>query len=257
MSVEVRVEEAVATVTIDRPEVLNAIDPPTRTELEEIFTELDHDPRVRVIVLTGAGERSFCAGADLKAGTPVGLEYWVQERPHGFGAISHRPQLLKPVLARVNGLALGGGFEMVLGCDIVIAAEHAVFGLPEPLVGGLPLDAGIPLLARAVPRKIANDLLLTGRRIAADEAASWGLVNEVVPAAELDEAVQRWVGRLTRPAPLSQRAIKEQLVLAYNQPVEAVLRYGGPATMRALRSPDADEGAAAFREKRAPQWTGG
>jgi crotonobetainyl-CoA hydratase len=256
MTVRVDITGAVALITIDRPEVRNAIDPVTAAELDRTIGDLDADGAIRVIVLTGAGDLAFCAGADLKSGAPVGTGYWLTEREHGFGGISHRPELLTPVIARVNGVALGGGFEMVLGCDLAVVADTATFGLPETVVGGMPLDGGIPLLARTIPNKIARDLLLTGRRISAVEAERWGLVNEVVPSAELDAAVERWVERLLSPAPLSQRGVKELLALAHDRPVEDVLRHAGPATLRALESSDAVEGAAAFRERRIPRWTG-
>jgi crotonobetainyl-CoA hydratase len=256
MSVHLDIAGPVATVTIDRPEVRNAVDPATAAELDRLIGELGEDQSVRVIVLTGAGDRAFCAGADLKSGAPVGTGYWLTERAHGFGGISHRPELLTPVIARVNGVALGGGFEMVLGCDLAVAVESASFGLPETTVGGMPLDGGIPLLARTLPSKIARDLLLTGRRVSAAEAERWGLVNEVVPASELDTAVTRWVERLLTAAPLSQLGVKELLALAHDRPVGAVLRHAGAVTLRALGSADALEGAAAFRERRLPHWTG-
>jgi crotonobetainyl-CoA hydratase len=245
----------VGTIVIDRPEVLNAVDPPTAEAIDHALNEFDTDPAIRVIVLTGAGGRSFCAGADLKSGAPVGTPYWLTDRPRGFGGISHRPALLTPVIARVNGLALGGGFEMVLGCDLAVAVDSAWFGLPEVLVGGLPLDAGIPLLAGTLPDKLARDLLLTGRRLGVYEALRHGIVNQVVPQDGLDAAVEGWVERLLAAAPLSQRAVKEQLAFARDHPVAEILRYGGPATLRALGSSDSSEGAAAFRERRSPHWT--
>lgn len=254
MSIRLEVSGHRATVTIDRPGVLNALDGEHARALEDTWTALAADERVRVVVLTGAGERAFCAGADLKAGDPEGLAYLQARNPHGFGGISLRPRFPHPVLARVNGHALGGGLEMVLGCDLAVAAEEATFGLPEALVGRVPLDGGVALLARALPPKLARELLLTGRRIAADEALALGLVNRVVARAELDAAVEELVERLLAAAPLSQRAIKHWLA-GPADPVAA--REAVPdALLRAVDSEDGAEGPRAFREKRKPVWRG-
>jgi enoyl-CoA hydratase/carnithine racemase len=201
MTDEVRFEitDHVARVTIDRPAVLNAVDGPTHERLCEIWERIEADRDVRAVVVTGAGERAFCVGADMSAAAiaKTGLEYWADLDPNGFGGLSLRTTLDVPVIARVNGYALGGGMEMVLGCDIVIAAEHAKFGLTEPRVGRLPLDGGVFQLVRRVPHTQAMGLLLTGRRAEAAEMRAMGLVNEVVPAAELDAAVERWLADVT------------------------------------------------------------
>jgi len=161
-----------------------------------------------------------------------------------------------PVIARVNGHALGGGMEMVLGCDIVVAARHATFGLPEPRVGRLALDGGIALLPRRIPHVWAMGLLLTGRRIGADEAVRMGLVNEVVEAAQLDAAVQRWVDDILACAPLSLRAIKQMVRSGAALGAKEAQQLRLPALIAALISADQEEGVRAFREKRAPRWTG-
>ncbi len=161
-----------------------------------------------------------------------------------------------PVIARVNGLAVGGGFELVLGCDIVIAADHASFGLPEARVGRMPLDGGMILLPRLIPQKIAMGMLLTGRRISAAEALDHGLVNEVVGADELDAAVERWVGEILECAPLSVKAIKESVKETADLPVEQAYAKRLPSLIAALESGDAEEGPRAFREKRKPVWQG-
>src|SRR5262249_32157239 len=148
----------------------------------------------RAIVLTGTGERAFCAGADMSAADDrTGIEYWAFSHPTGFGGLSLRTTLDIPIIARVNGHALGGGLEMMLGCDIVVAAEHATFGLTEPRVGRIPLDGGMVLLQRQIGYRAALSMLLTGRRITAADALARGLINEVVPSAELDAAVERWL----------------------------------------------------------------
>ena len=165
------VKDHVARVTIDRPDRMNAIDEASEAELMRIWAAIEQDEQVRCVVLTGAGERAFCTGADMKqSGNKTGLEYWAAARPGGFGGLALRETLDVPVIARVNGHALGGGMEMVLGCDIVVAAENASFGLPEPRVGRLALDGGIAILPRRIPHVWAMGMLLTGRRVPAAEA---------------------------------------------------------------------------------------
>jgi crotonobetainyl-CoA hydratase len=209
MPVHFEVRDHVARVKIDRPEVMNAVDAATERELETIWAAIESDRGVRAVVLTGAGERAFCTGADMKAGSGAsGLDYWASARPNGFGGIALRQTLDVPVIARVNGHAAGGGFEMVLGCDIVVAADNATFSLPEARVGRLPLDGGMTLLQRQIPFRAAMGIMLTGRRIKASEALSLGIVNEVVLLAELDAAVERWLADILACAPLSVRAIK-------------------------------------------------
>jgi len=256
MSVRYEISERVATLTIDRPAMLNAIDLATEAELQRIWTDLEQRQEVRVVVLTGAGERAFCVGADMKNPSTSGLEYWARARPGGFGGIALRDSLNLPVIARVNGFALGGGFEMVLGCDIVVACEESSFGLPEPLVGRMPLDGGMTLLQRQIPYRRAMGMLLTGERIDAARALEWGLVNEVVPRAGLDAAVARWVERILACAPLSVQAIKQVVrSTASMSPTDAqALRL--PALVAALQSEDSQEGVRAFQEKRKPVWQG-
>ncbi|MGJ7610029.1 MULTISPECIES: enoyl-CoA hydratase-related protein [unclassified Variovorax] len=257
MSVLFEVVDHVATVTIDRPEVLNAIDLPTEAALQRIWSEIEARDDIRAVVLTGAGERSFCAGADLKNTSNLkGVEYWAAARPGGFGGIALRETLDVPVIARVNGFALGGGFEMVLGCDIVVACEEASFGLPEPLVGRLPLDGGMLLLQRQIPYRQAMGMMLTGQRVKAQRALEMGLVNEVVPRAELDTAVSRWVQQLLACAPLSLKAIKQVVRCTGTLSPAEAHRMRLPALVAALQSEDANEGVLAFQQKRKPQWLG-
>ncbi|MGH9319054.1 MAG: enoyl-CoA hydratase-related protein [Vicinamibacteria bacterium] len=260
MSVRYELHHNVARVVIERPEVRNAIDAATERALQDIWEQIESEPEARVVILTGAGDKAFSAGADMKSAAPEdaasGLEYWAKPRPGGFGGIALRTTLDVPVIARVNGVALGGGFEMVLGCDIVIACEEAEFGFPEPRVGRLPLDGGMVLLPRLVPEKWALGVLLTGRRIAATEAHRMGLVNDVVPRKDLDAAVDRWVAEILACAPLSLRAIKQVAQRTRGlSPAEAqAMRL--PAVIEALQSEDAAEGVRAFREKRPPEWSG-
>ncbi len=259
MSIRFDVADHVATITIARPAVMNAIDLATEAELQRIWGDLEQRRDVRVIVLTGDGERAFCVGADMKkpAGPALkGVDYWAAARPGGFGGIALRETLNIPVIARVNGYALGGGFEMVLGCDIVVACDEATFGLPEPLVGRMPLDGGMTLLQRQIPYRLAMGMLLTGQRITAKRALEIGLVNEVVPRAELDAAVARWVDQILACAPLSVQAIKQVVRMTGSLPATQAQALRLPALVAALQSEDADEGVKAFREKRKPQWQG-
>jgi len=257
VTIRFTVEDHVARVTIERPDRMNAIDEAAETELIRVWTAIEQDDSVRCVVLTGAGERAFCTGADMKqSGNKTGLEYWAAARPGGFGGLALRETLDVPVIARVNGHALGGGMEMVLGCDIVVAAEKATFGLPEPRVGRLALDGGIALLPRRMPHVWAMGMLLTGRRVSAAEALRFGLVNEVVPAGELDQAVDRWVADILACAPLSLRAIKQMVRGGAGLSPQEAQRLRLPALVAALQSIDQDEGVRAFVEKRAPQWQG-
>lgn len=257
MSVLFSIENHVARVTINRPDRMNAVDQRTEARLEEIWSAIESDPDIRCVVLTGTGERAFSAGADLKSGSGAsGLEYWARMNPNGFGGIALRQSLTVPVIARVNGVALGGGLEMVLGADIVIASDTARFGLPEAKVGRLPLDGGMVTLQRLIPRNIAAGLMMTGRMMSAAEAHAAGLVNAVVPPVNLDAEVNAWVADILKSAPLSVKAIKATLRrTAHLSPMEA-RAVQTPELIAALISEDSEEGVAAFQEKRAPVWRG-
>ncbi|WP_433876266.1 enoyl-CoA hydratase-related protein [Sinomonas atrocyanea] len=256
--VRLAVRDGVAWVVIDRPRVLNAVDGPTTARLNGIWEQIEADRSLRAVVVTGAGERAFCVGADMSASAvdKTGLEYWADLDPNGFGGLSLRQTLGIPVIARVNGYALGGGMEMVLGADIVVAAEHAQFGLTEPRVGRLALDGGIHQLVRRVPYTQAMSMLLTGRKASAAEMAAMGLVNEVVPAAELDAAVERWLGMIRACAPTSVRAVKQMVTRTAHLSAAEARAMRLPALMDAVDSKDSAEGVLAFQEKRAPVWPG-
>jgi crotonobetainyl-CoA hydratase len=256
MSVRFDVQDHVAHVTIDRPARMNAIDSATHQRLNEIWEEVEATPNIRCVVLTGAGERAFCAGADLKDDTgKSGVEYW-QGISDDFSGIALRRTLKTPLIARVNGLALGGGLEMVLGCDIVLAADTARFALPEAKVGRVPLDGGMVLLQRLIPRNIAVGMMMTGRMVSAPEMARYGLVNAVVPMADLDAEVDAWVADILTAAPLSLRAIKALVRETPDMPAHEAFMRQTPELILALNSEDANEGVVAFREKRPPIWKG-
>lgn len=247
----------VAHVTFDRPHVLNALDTASNRRCNEIWDQIENDPSVHVVVVTGAGEKAFCTGADMSVSGvgKTGVDYWADLDPNGFAGLSLRETLDVPVIARVNGYALGGGMEAVLGADLVVAAEHARFGLTEPRVGRLPLDGGMVKLRERVPHTQAMSMLLTGRKASAQEMADMGLVNEVVPWSDLDAAVDRWVEQILACAPTSLRAIKQVATRTARLSPREAHAARLPALMEALVSPNATEGVEAFQQKRKPNWS--
>lgn len=244
----------VLTVTIDRPAVRNALNRSAHRELGQVFDGFATDDTLRVAVIRGAGNRAFCAGSDLKEK----LDSSPDKYPDGgFAGLTHRFDLDKPVLAAVNGHALGGGLEIVLACDLAVAVESAEFGFPEPLVGLAALSGGIHRLMRQIAYKPAMGLLMTGGRIDAAAALQLGLVNEVVPPSSLGAAVDRWVSRILRCAPLAVQATKQVARRSLDDvSLASALRRDYPAVAAMLASRDAIEGPRAFAEKRAPDWTG-
>jgi dehydration protein DpgD len=248
----------VARVMINRPEVMNALHPPASEELSAIWDDFATDPNLWVAILTGAGERAFSAGNDLKY-TAAHANQMTGPRPPlkgGFGGITARFDLFKPIIAAVNGWAMGGGCEMALACDIIIAAEHARFGLPEPRVGLIAGAGGVHRLPRQIPQKIAMGMILTGKAIDAAEAHRWGLVNEVVPAAELMPTAERWAAEIMQCAPLAVRGSKEAALTGLDLPLESALRRSYDNMQAHMASADRIEGPKAFAEKRTPAWSG-
>lgn len=246
----------VAWVTLDRPEVMNALHPPCHDELDAIWNDFAADPELWVAVLTGAGERAFSAGNDLKW-TAQNAGKMPPMPKSGFAGLTTRFDLTKPIIAAVNGFALGGGFEIVLACDVVVAAEHAQLGLPEPKVGLMAAAGGAQRLARQIPLKVAMGMMLTGEPITAQRALELGLVNEVVPRTELLAAAGRWAERIAACSPLSVRATKQAALASLDRPLEDAIAIGNyPAVLELLRSDDAKEGPLAFAEKRKPVWKG-
>lgn len=245
-------------VTLDRPKA-NAIDVTASRALYAAFDRLRRDPRLRVAILTAAGEKFFSAGWDLKAAA-AGESIDADHGPGGFAGLTEFFDLGKPVIAAVNGLALGGGFELVLAADLVVAAEHAEFALTEVRLGLVPDAGGLLRLPARLPRPLAAELLLTGRRFSAAEAAGWGLVNRVVPAAELMTTARELADAVCAAAPLAVAAALEILRETEGAAAGAgfaIQRGDGMLAYRAmLGSQDAREGARAFAERRKPQWQG-
>ena len=249
-------EGPVTIVTLNRPEVMNALHSPAHHELHAAFDAFAADPDQWVAIVTGAGDRAFSAGNDLKhqaGGGGMGLP------PSGFAGLTERFDLTKPLIAAVNGVAMGGGFEIALACDLIVAADTATFALPEPRVGLAALAGGLHRLPRQIGQKQAMGMILTGRRVSAAEGANLGFVNEVVPAAELMGAARRWAAQICELSPMSIRASKEAVFKGLDEPslaaaMGAQMRY--PAISAMLRSEDFKEGPRAFAEKRAPKWQG-
>ncbi len=246
---------AILEVTLDRPKA-NAINLATSRRLNEIFAQFRDDPALRVAIVTGAGDRFFCAGWDLKAAS-AGERSDEDWGPGGFGGLNYPRNLDKPIISAVNGIACGGGFEIVLGTDIIVMEEHAQFGLPEINVGVLP-DAGTIKLRRRIPYHVAVEFLMTGRWMDAAEAKHWGLANHVVPRGAGLAKAREIAAQLVAGPPLLFPAIKQ--LLRHSEMVgehEAFELHDSLSRVQAvLRSEDLKEGALAFTEKRKPHWQG-
>lgn len=241
-------------VTMARPEAHNALNAAAHEELAAAFDAFAADPEQWVAIITGAGEKAFCAGHDLKQQATGG---GMAIPATGFAGLTSRFDMAKPVIAAVNGVAMGGGFEIVLACDIVVADARAVFALPEPRVGLAALAGGLQRLSRTIGVKRAMGMMLTGRRVSAEEGERLGFVNEVVDGDVLT-AARRWADEILACSPMSVRATKEAVLRGLDTPVDRFLQeqWDYPAIAAMMASQDAVEGPAAFAEKRAPVWTG-
>lgn len=255
--IDVKIDGHMTMVTLNRPEVMNAINSAMHDELQAAFDTFAADSQQHICVVRGAGERAFCAGSDLKAAIKDGHRDYPKD---GYAGLTERFDCPKPIIAAVNGVALGGGFELALACDIIIASESASFGLPEPLVGAVALGGGLHRLARQIGLKQSMGLILTSKRVDAAEGYRLGFVNEVVPATELDSAIARWCAEILRASPIAIRASKETVMRGLDAGgVEVAMANQAhyPAFAAWAKSEDAKEGPRAFAEKRPPVWNVG
>ena len=244
--------DGILTITLNRAQALNSLNAKACFELSDIFDRFAEDDSQRVAIITGAGDKAFCAGHDL-------IEDFDEPMPEtGWAGLSHRSGLNKPLIAAVNGFALGGGWELAMLCDVVVADPRASFGLPEPKVGFAALGGGARLLPHRVPYHVAIGLLLTGRSISAEAAARLGLVNEISAPGKVLETARSWAEDMLSCAPLALQ-LSKQLAVASADPAALrvpLQKMEIDLTHELMRSCDAREGMAAFKEKRAPVWTG-
>jgi crotonobetainyl-CoA hydratase len=247
-------EGPVTIVTIERPERMNALHPPANAELGAVFDEFAADPTAWVAIITGSGDKAFSAGNDLRYQAEGGKRL---PMPRGFGGLTSRFDLTKPVIAAVNGVAMGGGFEIALACDLIIASTHAVFALPEPRVGLAALAGGLHRLPRQIGTKQAMGMILTGRRVGAEEGLRLGFVNDIAPPEALLDVARRWAQDICACAPLSIRASKQVVYQGLGHASLADAMTAHYDAVRAMaQSEDYVEGPKAFAEKRAPRWQG-
>jgi len=242
-------------VTLSRPERYNALHIHSHAELAKVFDDFAAGPAQWLAIVTGAGDKAFCAGNDLKWQAEGGK---MGAPPSGFAGLTSRYDCNKPIIAAVNGVAMGGGFEIALACDLIIASENATFGLPEPRVGLAALTGGLQRLPREIGLKRALGMILTGRHVTAREGFELGFVNEVVPQGEALAAAERWAETICKNSPMSIRASKQTiervLAVSLEQAIAEQREY--PAVKAMVASQDYIEGPKAFSEKRPPKWVG-
>jgi len=250
--VDLRQDGKIAVVTLNRPEVMNAINTEMGRALDRTFAELAGEPSVRVVIVTGAGDRAFSAGGDLKERGPMTPDDWVRQH-RVFESAHHRVrQFAKPIFAAVNGVAAGGGLELALSTDFAIASEGARFGQPEVRRGIMPGGGGTQLLPRFLPRGLALELLMTGRLISADEALRWGLVNRLLPRERLMAAAEELAARIAANSPAAVQQAKKAARLGMEQPIEQAIAIELECYQRMVDHPDRYEGVRAFNEGREP-----
>jgi|TARA_Y100000389_G_scaffold75902_1_gene72556 crotonobetainyl-CoA hydratase len=241
-------------ITLNRPERMNALHSPAHFELEEIFNEFSTDPDAWVAIITGSGERAFCAGNDLRYQAEGGK---LERNPMGFAGLTSRFDLKKPIIAAVNGVAMGGGFEIALACDLIIASENARFALPEPKVGLAALAGGMHRLPRQIGMKRAMGMMLTGRTVEAQEGLSLGFVNEVVAHQDLMDSAKKWAESIMECSPTSVRTTKDVAMSGLSHAsVETAMEQKYDSVVDLFTGEDFVEGPLAFSEKRKPNWTG-
>ena len=245
----------ITTIILNRPDVMNALHSEAHFELHEVFNDFSSDPDQWVGIVTGAGDRAFSAGNDLKHQATGGK---MGSPPSGFAGLTSRFDLTKPLIAAVNGVAMGGGFEIALACDLIIASDKAVFALPEPKVGLAALAGGLHRLPRQIGLKRAMGMILTARRVSAEEGAALGFVNEVAPHDQLMAVANRWAQMICECSPMSIRASKQAIQMGLEQTLEEAIggQFKYPAVAQLFKSADFVEGPMAFAQKRAPNWTG-
>ena len=245
-------------ITLNRPKA-NAIDTQTSLALYNAFHAFQHNPELQVAVLSAAGERFFSAGWDLKAAAE-GEAVDADHGPGGFAGLTEYFSLTKPVIGAINGMAAGGGFELALSCDLLVASNNAQFFLPEAMIGIAPDSGGVFRLPKRLPRALAMEMMLTGKRLSAEEAQQHGLVNQVVAPEDLLDSALALAEQITAAAPLAQQAIKELVNVSEALSVEEAFQLQRSGKLEAygrmLRSDDALEGSKAFAEGRDPQWQG-
>lgn len=245
-------DDKLTIVTINRPDVYNALHSPAHFEFDAVFNDFAADPEQWVAIITGAGDKAFSAGNDLKFQAAGGS----RERPDtGFAGLTLRFDLEKPVVAAVNGFAMGGGFEIALACDLIVASDNAIFALPEPRVGLAALAGGMHRLPRMIGQKQALGMILTGRRVTAAEGKELGFVNEVTTQDDLMAAARRWASLILECSPMSIRASKQAVYQGLDLPtLEQAINTTYPAVQKLYDSADFVEGPKAFAEKRPPNW---
>jgi len=249
----------VTTVTINRPDVMNSISPLVSVEMDHAFNDFDTDPQQWVCIVTGAGEKAFSAGNDLKfqaVNGPARMREIMQGVKGGFAGITSRFDCYKPFIAAVNGLALGGGFEIALACDVIVASEKASFGFPEPRVGLIPGAGGVHRLPRQIPYHLAQYMIMTSKRITAQQAMQYGLVAEIVPLSELIPTVEKIAAEILLGAPISIRAAKEATLKGLDVTLQEAISTQFPGQTAMYQSEDFIEGPKAFVAKRPPNWKG-
>jgi len=259
--INVDIEDRIYVVTINRPDVHNALSPDTNFELHEAFNEFENNPELWVAIITGAGDAAFSVGGDISVMVDARTDDDYKIPPSGYGGLTDRKTCFKPVIAAVNGMAIGGGFETALACDLIVASDRATFGLPEPKIGTAAVGGGMHRIVRETALKPAMELLLTGDPIDAQRAFDLGLVNKVVPAADVMSVAREFAQKILQCAPMAVQASKQCALegLQYGSAGEAMQaqhdgRFDRLDTM--MKSEDIREGLEAFMEKRKPAWKG-
>jgi len=253
VAIEYKKEDKIAILTINRPRAFNSIDVETWQEINETMVDIRDDPEVWVGIVTGAGDKAFCAGADIKDTLPFMREHkhsqWMWPDSHMYGL-----DTWKPLIAAINGVALGGGLEIALACDIRIASENARLGTPEVSLGLIPAWGGTQRLPRMIPWCKAAELVLTGKPVDAQEAYRIGLVNQVVPQEELMSTALEWANKLCQVGPLAVRAAKEAMIRGSNLTLDDGLRLERALSAQVFGTEDFIEGTTAYLEKRKPDF---